>query len=80
MKDALKTFVVSICLLLVAATSVILFSPVTALAATCTVTCGGGKELTCTGTSCGIINDNGRKSCWGSSTGLKECPTEEEIE
>jgi hypothetical protein len=50
------------------------------LAATCTVTCGGGKELTCTGTSCGIINDNGRKSCWGSSTGLKECPTEEEIE
>ena len=70
MKKAFKSTVLSVCLLLIAATGILITMPITTFAAVCSVSCANGSTINCAGTSCSIPDGN---SCWGSTTGVRRC-------
>ncbi|MGA9773135.1 MAG: hypothetical protein WBV94_29160 [Blastocatellia bacterium] len=71
MKRILQTSVLSVCLFMIGVTGILIATPVTIFAAECSVGCANGSTITCTGSRCAV--DSGTQSCWGSTTGEKQC-------
>ena len=67
-------FILTICLTLLGVSCWLLVNPLTALAATCTATCEGGRTVTCRGESCTATDGVG---CSGTINGIETrtpCP------
>ena len=71
MKRILQTSVLSVCLLMLGVTGILIATPVTIFAAECIVECLNGSNITCTGSRCAVNSET--QSCWGSTTGEKQC-------